>query len=196
MRRTLISFAASLFLVPAAADAQWYNATPTAGRLPVTVEAYYGRLQPAGTQEAYHVDSFGARVLWRLAEEPADRPLLSRAFLGPFGEYMDAEARGFSTAFFGAHGDFRLLSMPLGGVVDPVLSLSAGAVRTSTEIGFGDRPAYANRSNMAMGMAPAVGLRLGLIRGVALRADARDLIVLRAGTQHNRHLSFGVGTTF
>lgn len=199
MRRTLVLVCSMCMLFgafPASAGAQWYNAQEPALRLPVTVEAYFGQLRPAGTVESYTVDLYGGRVLWRLAADPVESPIRSRTFVGPFGEYLDVEPRGFSSVHLGAHADMRLLTVPVGGVIDPVVSLAAGALRTSVERGFDDQPAFANRTNVSVTLTPAVGVRLGLIRGVAMRADARDMIVLRGNDRHNWQYTLGIGATF
>lgn len=199
MRRTLVLFCSMCVLFgafPASVGAQWFNAPKPAQRLPVTVEAYFGQLRPTGTAENYTVDLYGGRVLWRAATDPVDSPIFSRALFGPFGEYMDAEARGFSSVHVGAHAEMRVLAAPLGGVIDPVASLAAGVLRTSVERGFDDQPAFAGRTNASVTLTPAVGVRLGLIRGVALRADARDMIVFRGNDRHNWQYTVGIGATF
>ncbi len=199
MRRTLVLLCSICVLAsgfPASVSAQGFNAQELTPRLPVIIEGYFGQLRPAGAVENYTVDVYGGRILWRLATDPIDNPILFRTFLGPFGEHLEVQSQGFSSLNLGAHADMRVLSAPLGGVIDPVLSLSAGALRTSAERGSYDRPSFANRTNMSMALTPAAGVRFGLLRGVALRVDVRDMIVFRGTDRHNWQYALGIGATF
>jgi hypothetical protein len=163
----------------------------------------------AGT--AARLGGAGARLLRPLHTEHAggDMPIRDRLALGGFATYGRPNDGGLTTWHYGALADLRLLARPIAGRVDPLLSLGVGAFRTRREV---DRPLggqcsgtpviadvcppraleHAVDVETAPAISPAVGVRVGLLPGLALRAETRDVIVYRGAPRHTMEFATGL----
>ena len=188
-------------------------------RRAVVVEGFLSRarLDPSVGGSRTEVQGIGGRVLAALAPLPGDesRGLARRLAVGVFANYAPHDDGRFAAAHFGAVADMRLLAAPIGGRLDPLLSLGAGAFRTRRVVG-GERdftfdclrpidlapdplPATCISGNPArtrvtsdFALSPAVALRVWVLPGMALRVDARDVVVYRGAPRHNFELATGV----
>lgn len=105
-----------------------------------------------------------------------------------------APTDGYRVTHYGAQVDVAALPKPLGGVLDPLLSLGAAAyayrrpvlgpaVVVATPAGGTSSayPRFGLRETRAA-LSPGVGLRAALARRVNVRVDARDAIVFNQRT--------------
>ena len=170
--------------------------------------------QPRGTFE-YFVTStrlggeslaqgFGGRMLIPLAR--GGESLLSRVDVGPFVAWRPKTERSAEVLRLGGQADVRPLAaapLPGGTALEPVLSLAVAALRgdegasggrlSAEKLAPRDVPAWRfgrrpgdGRESTTVAMAPGIGARLRLARGVALRGDLRRIVPLgdgRAGTE-------------
>ena len=186
---------AAIPIVPSALEAQttrsWLVGQPA-------LEGFYTqlRLDAAGTGVA--ADGVGGRLVWSMAR-PGDEPswLADRSTFGLFVAHLPEQQRGFSSLHYGAAVDLQPLGTAARGVA-PLLSLGAGALRTTVRPGERDvrtaSPLTAG-SNTALTLAPGLGARVDLAPGLALRGDVRDLVTFRGGTRHNVALEAGLRLT-
>ena len=164
------------------------------------------RTDPAVVGERTRLAGIGARLLQPLAAPvggAGDRPaFLDRVALGGFVTYAPDADRGLTAWHYGAQTDVSLLSRRLASVVrvEPLFSLGVGAFsarRSGIEEGaFTEcrwRPAdlpivagtgadpCADARGRSLGtrfaLSPALAARAWLLPDVALRADAREVIV-------------------
>ena len=183
-------------LAHAAAQATTLRELPTTGRL--VVDGYVSRYRLALPDARTRLDGMGGRVMWALAPTrgPRRERLAEHLAIGAFVARtpVDGVANGgeVRTTVYGAQVDVRPLRAPIGGMIEPVLSLGAGAmsVRRSMPgpwtVGDGimlfprDVPSISipaateGRSTHAM-LAPAVGLLIAPRPNFALRLDVRQL---------------------
>lgn len=165
-------------------------------------------------------DGVGGRVLWWLAEDGARAGLASRLGVGAFlVRTDDAGASAGSpqrrTVHAGVEVSARALAGPIGGRLEPVLSLGVGAFDTreapvrSRELpwlvvtdlprrfeqpaAFADQTTASTRTSLAL--TPGIGARLRVLPGLALRADLRDAVVFREGPRHFVELIGGLSLT-
>jgi len=175
------------------------------------------RLDPdvAGTRA--RVDGLGARLLVPVDQIAGpEAPALSRRLLaGGFFTSAPGDGRGVAARHYGAQVDLRLTERPLAGRLEPLVSLGVGQFRARlepdglpaaavclrpvdlAEAGRAARclPAAGDRSasaSTALALSPSAGVRLGLLPGLAIRADARDVVVYRGAPRHNPELAVGL----
>jgi len=191
-----------------------YVLKPLTPRARVQFDGYYAhfRLDARG-DDRIGMDGMGARLMWRPTMMAEDTPLLpSRMAFGLFAEYAPEQSTGFYVAHAGFQGDFNVLESPLYGRVIPVASLGAGALwarsAEGTSPGVSGKPATLLRSSTAdfplaatnsttFAISPAIGVRVGLWRQLALRADARDVVTFRdRATLHNLQFAAGLSYPF
>lgn len=176
---------------------------PATGR--VTVEGYVSRYRLALPDARAQLDGMGGRILWSLAPTlgPERERLAEHLSVGVFAAVTPADgvANGgeLTTALYGAQLDVRPLRAPIGGMLDPVLSLGAAAlqVRQSTpsrwivrdgmtlvprDVPVAQMPSSAQHRRTHAVLAPAVGLLVSPRPDFALRFDVRSL-VNRGGTE-------------
>jgi len=195
-------------------------AAQAAPRTTPVFEGYVARaaLDPAVAGTRTRLAGAGARLLLPLesllgAESPA---LARRTAVGGFVTSASTEDGGVSAQHYGLHADVRLLDRPLAGRVDPLVSLGAGAFR-GQRIGSEQAPIGplclrpldlpgpttsptcirpprdgSGARGTYLAVSPAAGVRLGLLPGLALRADVRDVIVYHGGPRHNLELGAGL----
>jgi hypothetical protein len=173
-------------------------------------EGYYAHYRLDARGDATRANGFGGRLMWYPGSgEPRAAWLAPRIGLGAFAEYAPEQEAGFTLLHAGLQGDVSLLPRPLFGRIDPMVGLGVGALRTNGVDLFGDREVNggvafsiagmpslrlptADHAVTTFALSPALGARVAAFRGVALRADVRDLVTFRSGTKHNRQLSIGV----
>ena len=190
-------------------------------RPPVLIEAWMSRARLAATVAGsrMELDGVGGRVLRSLTPLPADAPrgFARRLALGAFATYAPHDDVTFNVWHYGAAADLQLLARPLAGRIEPLLSLGAGAFRTRRDLAPTDRltpaclvpmdvpiaraapscrrpssiaPRTASRTDPAL--SPSLGVRFGVLPGLALRAEVRDVIVYNGAPRHNTELATGV----
>ena len=118
---------------------------------------------------------FGARLLLRV---PSSAPVLERVAVGGYAARLPG-GPGNARAEYGVHAEW---SAPGRGALDPVLTLGLGAVRRDGGWMWRltDRPVRfpVAEASTALTLAPGVGARMHLARGVALRGDLRRAFAL------------------
>lgn len=110
---------------------------------------------------------------------------------------------GILIRHYGAEQDAFLTNRPFGGWLDPVLSVGAGALRTSVgaqRIGTTAIPASVATK---FALTPGVGVRIPIPNRLQLRVDARDALVFGATgadgakrTASNFEFTGAIGLTF
>lgn len=188
-----------------------------------TLEGYVARatLDPAvvGTRGRVAGAGAGARLLLPLQSLTRSAPdvLARRMSVGAFVTAVPATGDEVEARHYGLQADLRLVDAAVDGRIEPLVSLGVGTFRSrrlsdGPDVGpvcltVTDVPAAAlspacmhrPTGERAAGgsypaVSPAVGLRLALLPGLALRADVRDAIVYRGGARHN--LELGTGLSF
>jgi hypothetical protein len=160
----------------------------------------------------------GARLLVPVEQLAAAAPrwLAERVDVGAFLSTAATDARTLAARHYGAQADVRLTSRPLAGRIEPLASLGIGGFRARLEeprvarplgaacLAPADPGAAPGARCLALGqpeqapavesfaLSPALGARLTLVPGVALRVEARDLVVHRDGPRHNLELALGL----
>ena len=186
------------------------------------VEAYLARavLDPAVAGDRARVEGIGARVLIPLPSltDRALPGLLSRSSVGAFLTSIPERERGVEARHFGVQADVRPAAAPLAGRIEPLLSLGAGSfsgrIASSTRtlpaplcLELHDAPvalaaqpclrALPGRGELVrnlFALSPAAGVRLGVLPGLAVRAEVRDVIVHHGTARHN--VEFLAGLSF
>ncbi len=142
----------------------------------------------------------GGRLLVNLA--PFSGPgnnLLDNAVLGFF--LAGGSGDDFSVLHSGAELDLHFVHNPIGGFLDPFVSIGAGRFRIRRDAASG---AEIDREDAGFALSPGFGVRIPLRGLFELRADAQDVIVfgstLQGGTgertTHNPAVSAGVQLRF
>lgn len=221
MRRTTLhrELIATLAIPLAAALAPAPLAGQSTTRPAVVVEGFLSRarLDPSVGGSRMELRGIGGRVLVALAplqEVEESRGLARRLAVGAFATYAPHDDGRFTAAHYGAVADYHLLGAPFAGRIEPLISLGAGAFRTRS-IANPDREialdcvrpmdfaldplpascsAAAPRTRVAtdLALSPAVALRFWTLPGLAIRLDARDVVVYRGAPRHNLELATGV----
>jgi hypothetical protein len=165
-------------------------------------ESFYTRIRFDGDGSSMAADGIGARLMWHVAPLTGSTSTLARRTeLGVYGAYTPKRtipsAMDASSYQLGLAGDLRPFVAPLGGRVDPFLSLGAGALFTHvpTASATPASPLFA-RSKATFAMTPAVGTRLFVLPNLALQGDVRDVMALDGGVRHNTALTAGVRLAF
>jgi hypothetical protein len=178
--------------------------------VPTLLEPYVSRtrLDPGVLGQRARLSGVGARLLYQVLSDRLDDRLL----VGAFVTHAPSDGRGVTTSQVGAVADVRLGGRPIAGRVEPLLSLGAGAFRTrwdapvvsgralclrprdAASLGGACLAAPGRRRDPATSAAlsPAIAARVSLLPGVALRVDARDLVVYRGRPRHGFELTTGV----
>lgn len=168
----------------------------------LAVEPYYEYTRVdlgtnAGTANA---NGYGAR-LW-INGAPFHFPLNSSIAL--FGSYAPDQNRiGNKTAYYGAQIDQFFVRRPLGGIIDPFISVGAGGYwRSYTNPQPVNGVAYYHTTRFAL--SPGGGIRIPMPNRFELRGDVKDLMVFRSRdtrtglsrTSNNLLVQAGLGVTF
>jgi hypothetical protein len=183
-----IAAAIALLSVPARAQDPYDRTMQGPSR--VAVEGFLAQYwvdNPIGDRQG--VGGVGVRAMFgRGAVTGAINTFFSRARAGVFVVYTaEQEENDISTFHFGGQAEAPLFAAPIvGGYLDPFVSLSAGAFRTSQDlVGPGDRAT----TNFAL--TPGVGTLIPLFGAIAIRGDIRDVIVFGEGDTANNFVVEG-----
>jgi hypothetical protein len=181
-----------------------------------TLEPYVSRVRvaPDVVGGRTRLSGAGARLLYSVGDPDG------RLRVGGYLAAAPVDAFDARTTQFGAVADLSLRSRPFGGRVEPILSLGAGAFRADRppaaaptrplcvrplDLARAAQPtcfadpaapgsgARARSTHAALG--PALAARVSLAPGLALRVDARDLVVFRGRPRHGFELTTGVSLT-
>ena len=178
--------------LPAQTTRSWLVGQPA-------LEGFYTQLRLDAAGAALAADGVGGRLVWSAAR-PGEEPswLADRSTIGLFVAHLPEQQRGFSSLHVGAAVDLQPLGTSTTGGVVPLLSIGAGALRTSVRPGEREvraaSPLTAG-SNTAFTLAPGLGARVAVAPGLSLRGDVRDLVTFRGGTRHNVALEAGLRLT-
>jgi hypothetical protein len=188
--------AASLFATPAAAQSR---VVPAVRPKPALFEGYYTHYNFDRSDGRVGMNGIGARLMWNpIRADYGATTLPARFSIGLFGEWAPSQDKGFSVGHFGVQSDLSVVRSPLFGRVLPVLSLSAGALRTErsgaaiSEADF----ELGDRSLTMFALAPSLGTRIGVWRQLGLRADVRDVMTFRDQTRHHGQFTAGLSLPF
>ncbi len=166
----------------------------------LSLEPYYGRLEldpgsNGGSRTG--VNGYGGRLWVNLAPFSGPSPnLLGHMSLALFTTYYPSKGiDSTSILHYGAEADIFFVNRPLGGFLDPFISVGGGAFRLK------DTATQATDTRFAL--SPGVGLRIPLSNRFQLRGDAKDLVLFKvpdfAGskqTLNNYEFTAALGITF
>lgn len=214
---SVLAFALLLGLLPAEAGAQaegTRRAEEVDARryLDYYVSRYRLEWSPGDSPEA---DAVGGRLMWSVA--PLIRAFpgdwASRTLVGGYLTHTPEDSERMEILRYGAQMDYIVTSSPLGGRVEPLVSLAAGAVRV-TEPGIrwssipyvlfdgtGEggmlgtpilRASLPDRVSTSASLTPGIGARIRLLPGLSFRTDARQVIDFLDGMTTNLELSGGI----
>jgi hypothetical protein len=150
------------------------------------------------------VNGYGGRLWVNLA--PFAGPhwnLISHGALGLFATYSPRrEGLTPSVWHIGAQHDAFFVNRPLGGLVDPFVSLAGGAFHTGAT--YNPALNLLSPSNTRFALSPGGGIRIPIPNRLQLRGDFRDAIVFRSPTgpnfvsrtTHNLEFQVALGITF
>jgi hypothetical protein len=176
---------------------------PWRGPLPA-IETSYARLRLDGSGGAIRSDGVGVRLMWSSAalRDDAEATTPGRVDLGVYALHTPkrsvrepgfASTLDFASSAFGLAADVRPFAAPLGGRVDPFLSLGAGTFFTQVYHGISRAPSpLLDDSRTVFSLLPGAGLRLHAARGLAVQGSATDVVTFRDGTRHNLATTVGV----
>ena len=168
-----IALAALSVAVPADAGAQALGPQ----RQFLSLEPYYSRMQLDNGDGSTRtgVNGYGGRLWVNLAPFSGPSPnVLGHMGLALFTTYYPDQANnGVSILHYGAEGDIFFANRPLGGVLDPFISIGGGAFRT--------KDVNANQSATRFALTPGAGIRIPLANRFQLRGDAKDVLLFRHG---------------
>lgn len=166
----------------------------------LSLEPYYSRMEldNAGTNGGrLGLNGYGGRLWVNFAPFSGPSPnLLGHMGLGLFTTYLpDQASNGFSALHYGAEADIFFVNRPLGGVLDPFISVGGGAFRT--------KDTNANQSETRFAFSPGAGIRIPLSNRFQIRGDAKDVILFNVpitGTEkktlNNYEFTAALGITF
>lgn len=198
-------------------------ATPALGQAPASpageeselryFDYFVSRYGGAGMEDERR-DAVGGRVMWSLSpfSGALATPVFGRAALGGYFVHSRDDRERDEEWRFGTQADVRLMTEPLLGRVDPIVSLGVGAVRHkeptrrqagSTDGGIVDlRPPLAplsihdtvtpGRTFTALSVTPGLGARVRLVPGLDLRSDARQVIDFHEELERRLEVSAGI----
>jgi hypothetical protein len=194
--RALAALAAAALAIPAGARGQ---DTPVGERpYRFTVEGYaaQGRFaDEAVPGDRRNLGGFGGRILFNRSTPASTlRGLFGRSSVGAFATYTAEQGSvRAATLHYGVQADFALFSRPVfRGVLDPFVSVGAGALRTSYE----QVNLRGNVVDHNFAVTPAAGTRLRLLRSFGLRGDLRLPVVFGGSTSVNPVAEGGVYLSF
>lgn len=159
----------------------------------LAIEPYYVnmRLDDGGTGLGRtSINGYGGRLWLNYAPFVRSRAL-AKGGLALFAH--TGTTNGARVVHYGAQQDVFFVNRPLAGFIDPVISVAAGAYRTSAE--------GAHQTHFAL--TPGVGIRIPVPNRFELRVDARDAILFNQDigtaskkTLNNYEFTAGLGITF
>ena len=188
--------------VALAAAGRTVAAQPPAGDAPdfrYTVEGYLAQyaLDDATNSNKQNVGGFGARVTFnRPTPSSGGRSIFDRITSNLFATYTAKQGTPSSTTLHvGGQADGAVLRSPLGGVLDPFVSVGIGIFRTSRDIVGG--PGGSNRITRSdLALTPGVGTRIRFFNGIGARGDLRAPFVFGFRTTANVVAEGGLYVSF
>ncbi|MFL5383562.1 MAG: hypothetical protein ACJ8GN_13675 [Longimicrobiaceae bacterium] len=131
----------------------------------------------------------GARLLLRV---PSSAPVLARMAVGGYAARLPG-GPGNARAEYGVHTEWNA---PGRGALDPVLTLGVGAVRRQGgwvwRMGERITRYPAAETHTELTLAPGVGARMHVARGVALRGDLRRAFALERDGVDGTQVAAGI----
>ena len=166
----------------------------------LAIEPYYERSQfdVGEGQSKQSRNGYGGR-LWINTDPFHFIPNGSIALFTTYSPKTASDAGVRSSALtYGLEYDQFLVRRPLGGIIDPFLTIGGAVYRIGTEIG--SRTIH----NSYGALIPGGGIRIPIPNRFELRGDAKDLILFNQArtttgarrTTHNLLLQAGLGLTF
>lgn len=167
----------------------------------LAVEPYYEHtsLDVGGTTSKDQLNGFGARLWINL--DPFH--FITNSSIALYGSHAPSQSgRAVSMTTFGAEYDQFFVRRPIGGLIDPFVSLGGGgiSVRGERSSSFG----RIGSSHTYGSLTPGGGLRLAIPNRFELRGDVKDLIIFNTPTgtlgskrsSNNLQFQAGLGITF
>ena len=167
----------------------------------LAIEPYYERTQldVGSTSSKEGLNGFGARLWINL--DPFHFILNSSIAL--YASHAPSQGGTQASLYtYGAEYDQFFVRRPLGGVIDPFISIGAGGTRIRSERStlFGPLGTSSTHGSFL----PGGGFRIAIPNRLELRAEAKDLIILSSPTgtsgasrtSNNLLLQAGLGLTF
>jgi hypothetical protein len=192
----LLVVASLAMAMPRQMEAQRLDRRPTGW---LTLEGFLTSYQlEALADDRRALTGGGLRVLFGAAPITGiDNALVQRTSVGGYVIYTPTSAN-LRTWHFGGQLDFRPIAAPVGGLIEPILSLGAGALRVDTpqEAAVLGTDGELTVSETFATLVPGVGARIRLGRGIGVRTDLRDVMVFGQSTTHNWELSGGLSLLF
>ncbi len=168
----------------------------------LAIEPYYERTQlDVGSALAKDgLNGFGARLWINLDQFH----FILNSSLAIYGSHAPSQSgRAASLSTFGAEYDQFLVRRPIGGLIDPFLSLGGGAtwIRGERQVVFGKPIGSAHAYGT---LVPGAGIRIPMPNRFELRTDVKDAILFNtpSGTANARRttnnlvVQAGLGVTF
>lgn len=207
MKRTTFAAIVAALLAAVAPSARAQNLGPY--RQFLSVEPYYayerldvgdaGRSATASSGSSLNLQGFGAR-LWL---NSAPFGLTDHLGIGLFYTYTPRQQdRGATIMHYGGQLELFPFHRPLGNVLDPFVTVGAGAFRLNT---FGGEAGISRGPFTRLSVLPGVGFRIPMPNRFQLRIDARDAIIFNSDvgaapgstrTAHNIEGTASLGLTF
>ena len=173
----------------------------------LAIEPYYARIQFDAAEGSSKVglNGYGGRLWINLA--PFSGPHANLVGMGAIALFATYAPSGFgndknvSIFHYGAQHDIFFVRRPLGGVLDPFLSVAGGVYRVNVYNGIASQ----RQGVLTKGaLSPSAGIRIPVPNRFQLRVDARDAILFgsptgRTGasrTTHNLEYTGALGITF
>ena len=167
----------------------------------LAVEPYYEHtsLDLGSTLSKDELNGFGARLWINL--DPFH--FITNSSIALYGSHAPSQSgRAVSMTTFGAEYDQYFVRRPLGGLIDPFLTIGGGGA-----VIRGERSAIFGRigsSHTYGSLTPGGGVRIAIPNRFELRADVKDLIIFNtptgsggsSRTSNNLLLQAGLGLTF
>jgi hypothetical protein len=141
--------------------------------------------------------TYGGRLVWfPFADQAAEAPVVSRLGFGIFHEAGPKQDLQFDAFHTGALAEFRPLQGSLFERVDPVVTLSAGVLRTVRKSLEHRQYPLDDESANRFALAPGVGVRVMVVRQLGVRGELRDVMTFSGGTRHNVNFFTGLSIAF
>ncbi len=164
----------------------------------LSLEPYYDRLQlydGTGTRTGFN--GYGGRLWVNFAPFSGPSPnLLGHMALALFTTYIPEKAKsGVSFLNYGAEANVFFVNRPLGGVLDPFISVGGSRFRS--------KDTATDQTLTKWALTPGVGVRIPLSNRFQIRGDAKDMLLFHvpdaAGskkTTSNYEFTAALGITF
>lgn len=171
----LVSVSGVFLLLPGLVSAQARPADPASNGGERYLDYFVSQWWTADRAERQSA-AVGGRVMWALPS-PAVSPQLplGRAYVGGYVMRLRHEEESREAWHYGTQADLSVSRSPLFGRVEPLVSLSVGALRTT---GAPD-PLFAAEQQIAgetvLTVAPGIGARIRLMPRLEIRSDVRRL---------------------